>query len=167
MKKMVLCVLVTILSFSLTVSAYAWSDSTPPTTSNTGSLTSSGTTVGFGTKGIKSSIDTSKCYNGISEYKMKASNLYLDKNSTSKCTVTFRVDYWNSGKEAWQAGTGTSTYTKLLPATNVKDKSGKYQSVKQSIAAQSLDAQGIRLYHYGIFLKDKTTRMFGSFTLSK
>lgn len=81
MKKMLTILLVTMLLLSMSSVAFAWSSSTPPNVGNTGSLSTTGENVAFGSSGIRSSIDTKKCYTGISTYKLKASGLYLAGNS--------------------------------------------------------------------------------------
>lgn len=153
------------VTFLLSTSAIAWSSTTPPGTSNAGSLDTTGVTVGFGTNGISTSIDTVKCYKGLSTYKVKASGLYLAGNSEKLCTVKLGVDYWNADKSDWDAG---NRYVKKLPKTNVKDSTGIYQPSKQSISSQSVLAQSSSKYHYGIFTKDYTSvKMYGGFTLHK
>jgi len=165
MKKLFLALTIIVLILSFGTSALAWSSTTPPGSGNTGTLTTEGVTVGFGSSGISSSIDTTKCYTGISTYKVKASGLYLDGNSEKLCTVKLGVDYWNSIKSDWERG---NRYTKTLPKTNVKDSNGNYQPSKQSISSQDVSANGSKYYHYGIFTKDYTSiKMYGSFTLHK
>lgn len=165
MKKLLSILIGFIFVLSLNTCALAWSGATPPSTSNTGSLSSTGVSVGFGTNGISSSIDTTKCYTGIGTYKVKAAGLYLANDSLKLCTVKIGVNYWNTDKEVWQAG---NRYSKQLPATNVKDSSGNYQPVKQDISSQEVSAQGKSMHHYGVFTKDYTSiKMYGSFTLSK
>ena len=142
--------------------AFAWGSSTPPSTGNTGTLTTTGVTVGFGTAGIKSSIDTAKCYTGISTYKMSAAGLYLI-DSDKKPTITLEIDYWNNTKTQWEAG---PKYNKLLPQTNAKNAQGVWVPSKQS--ASTSHSASSSLYYYGIFKKDYTSLpMCGSFTLYK
>lgn len=165
MKK--LCLFLTIITLALFIgtNALAWGSTTPPSSGNTGTLTTAGVTVGFGSSGISSSIDTTKCYTGISTYKVKASGLYLAGNSEKLCTVKLGVDYWNPSKSDWDKG---NRYSKTLPKTNIKDSNGNYQPSKQSISSQSVSAKGSKYYHYGIFTKDYTSlKMYGSFTLHK
>lgn len=114
---------------------------------------------------LYNSIDTAKCYTGISTYKVKASGLYLADDSVKLCTVKLGVDYWDSNKSDWNQG---NRYTKTLPKTNVKDSNGHYQPARQSISSQNVSAQNSKHYHYGIFTKDYgSLKMFGTFTLSK
>jgi len=156
MKKLV-TILVALTIILCIGSAMAWSSA--PTTSNTGTLNSTGITVNFGANGIKSSIDTPKCYTGITSYTMKARDLYLANNSIKKPTVTLEINYWSTSHNQWEAGSKESV---LLGATNVKTSSGTYIPSKKTVSS-SLSASSSK-YYYGIFKKDYTSiAMYGNF----